>query len=483
LALGEDFYMQPAWHPDGNRLAWIAWNHPNMPWDGTYLRLSKLNFEGSLPALEEIETIAGGETISIFQPEFSPDGRFLAYVSDASGWWQLYLYDLENRQHRQLTYSPSEHGLPAWTQGVRTYGFHPHEQRLFFLRSQSGIVRLWQYDFDSGVEECLLSGDPYTDLSQICVSAYGLAMLASGDRVPPRVISYAFTDAQESRGGQVGDVQVIRRSSSEELPVKIYSTSQSIQWSGMDGGIVHGLIYAPNHPDYESRGKPPLVVLVHGGPTGQAIAAFDPRAQFFASRGYAVLEVNFRGSAGYGRAYRDKLRGNWGIYDVEDAVSGAKDLAGRGVVDGKKMAIMGSSAGGFTVLKALEDYPGVFKVGICMYGISNHFTLVEEIHKFEAHYSDSLLGPLPEAAEVYRQRSPIFFADRIRDALALFQGEDDVVVPREQSDEFAKALRQLGVPYIYRIYPGEGHGFRKDETIEDLYSTIESFLRQYFIFA
>ena len=483
LASGDDFFMQPAWHPDGTRLAWIAWNHPNMPWNGTYLRLGRLNLDGNLPVLEGIDTVAGDETTSIFQPEFSPDGRYLVYVSDASGWWQLYLYDLTSHQHRQLTSNPSEHGLPAWIQGMRTYAFHPHEPRLFFLRSQDGIVSLWQYDFDSGVEERLLSGDSYTDLSQICASPYGLALLASGDRVPPRVISYAFPGARETGWKQAGVVQVIRRSSSEELPEKAYSTSQAIQWPGKDGGNVHGLFYAPNHPDYKGQGKPPLVVLVHGGPTGQATAAFNQRAQFFTSRGYAVLEVNFRGSAGYGREYRDKLRGNWGVYDVEDAVSGARDLAESGLVDGGRMAIMGSSSGGFTVLKALEDYPGVFKVGICMYGISNHFTLVEEIHKFEAHYSDALLGPLPEAAEVYRQRSPIFFADRIRDALALFQGENDVVVPREQSDELAKVLRQLGVPHVYRVYPGEGHGFRKAETMEDLYSTIESFLRQYLIFA
>jgi dipeptidyl aminopeptidase/acylaminoacyl peptidase len=195
------------------------------------------------------------------------------------------------------------------------------------------------------------------------------------------------------------------------------------------------------------------------------------------------LLVNYRGSAGYGRAYRDMLRGNWGVYDVQDAVSGARYLAGKGLVDEARRVIMGSSAGGYTVLKALQDYPGLFKAGICLYGISNHFTLLDEIHKFEAHYSDSLLGQLPEAADVYRQRSPIFFADRIQDALAIFQGEDDPVVPRQQADDLVSALRRRGVPHLYHLYPGEGHGFRQPETIEHLYAAIAKFLKQYVIYA
>ena len=195
-----------------------------------------------------------------------------------------------------------------------------------------------------------------------------------------------------------------------------------------------------------------------------------------------MLQVNYRGSTGYGRAYRDKLKGNWGIYDVQDSVSGAQALARDGLVDESKMVIMGGSAGGFTVLKTLEDYPGVFKAGACLYGVANQFTLAADTHKFEARYLDTLLGPLPEAAEIYRERSPVFFADKIQDPIIVFQGEEDKVVPKNQSDEIVAALRRNGVPHEYHIYPGEGHGFRKSETIEQFYTTLERFLKTYVIF-
>jgi dipeptidyl aminopeptidase/acylaminoacyl peptidase len=226
-----------------------------------------------------------------------------------------------------------------------------------------------------------------------------------------------------------------------------------------------------------------LVVRVHGGPTSQSRSNFNPQAQFFTSRGYAVLDVNYRGSTGYGRPYRNKLRGSWGIYDVQDAVSGGRFLSEQGRVDGERLVIMGGSAGGFTVLKALEDFPGAFKAGICLFGVSNQFTLAAETHKFEARYSDTLLGPLPEAASIYRERSPIFFIDQIKDPIAIFQGEEDIVVPRNQSDEVAASLQRRGVPHVYHVYPGEGHGFRKAETIEHFYQAVERFLRQYVIYS
>ena len=256
---------------------------------------------------------------------------------------------------------------------------------------------------------------------------------------------------------------------------------QPITWLGMDDEPVYGLFYPPQNPRYAGKALPPLVVYVHGGPTGQRTASFSPSTQFFTSRGYAVLEVNYRGSAGYGRVYRNKLRLNWGIYDVQDSVSGARFLVEQGLVDAGKLVILGGSAGGFTVLKALQDYPGFFKAGVCLYGIANQFSALDT-HKFEARYMDSLLGTLPESAEVYRQRSPIFFVDQIRDPIALFQGEDDMVVRRDQSDDMVAALRQRGVPHIYHLYPGEGHGFRKPETIEHYYKTVEQFLHQYVIY-
>jgi dipeptidyl aminopeptidase/acylaminoacyl peptidase len=478
LVSGEDFYMQPTWRPDGKQLAWIAWNHPNMPWDGTYLRVAFLQDGNGLPALGEATTIAGGEDISIFQPQFSPDGRSLAYVSDADGWWQIHLYDLQSGEHRQLTRTPAEHALPAWVQGMRTYTFSPDGKVIYFLRNQEGFVSLWRLELSTGMEQRLPLDEAYTSLHQICATPDGAALIASGGTVPTRILSLACQTASPQE-----EAHIWRRATSEELPPSAYSAPQAITWLGMDGESVYGLFYLPKNEAFEGVGKPPLVVRIHGGPTSQVRNAFNTQVQFFTSRGFAVLEVNYRGSTGYGREYRNKLRGCWGIYDVQDAVSGARFLADQDWVDGGRMIIMGGSAGGFTVLKALEDFPGFFKAGICLFGVSNQFTLAAETHKFEARYSDTLLGPLPEAAEIYRERSPIFFVDKINDPIAIFQGEIDVVVPRNQSDEVAASLLRRGVPHIYHIYPGEGHGFRKAETIEHFLKAVEGFLRQYVIFS
>lgn len=476
LVFGDDFYMHPVWHPGGQYVAWVAWNTPNMPWDGSFLRMGKLRYiEGSLPVLEKIETIAGSADISVMQPQFSPDGRYLAYISDESGWWQIYLLDMETRQTRQLTYVPAEHGTPAWVQGLRNYDFSPDGRWLYFLRNQAGFVSLWQLELTSGQERQLSVGDEYTFMKQVAVSPDGqqIALIASGAATPERLIVYRLN----------GGVQVIRRTAAENLPAAAYSQSQLVEWPGMDRGTAYGLYFPPQNDGFESSGQPPLVVRVHGGPTSQAYAAFNLPAQFFTSRGYAFLEVNHRGSTGFGRAYRNMLRGNWGIYDVQDAVSGARSLAERGWVDDAHMVILGGSAGGFTVLKTLEDYPGVFKAGICMYPVVNQFIFEEDTHKFELHYNDTLLGLLPDAAAVYRERSPIFYADKIQDALIIFQGENDPVCPFRHTEKMVEALRHRKVMVDFHVYPGEGHGFRKAATIEHFYKTVDEFLRHNVVFA
>jgi len=234
---------------------------------------------------------------------------------------------------------------------------------------------------------------------------------------------------------------------------------------------------------FTAQGKPPLVVLIHGGPTSQVTASYNPQAQFLATRGYAVLAVNYRGSTGYGRAYMLKLRQCWGVYDVEDARTGCLALAERGRVDERRRVIMGGSAGGYTVLQSLVSHPGFYTAGVCLFGVANQFTLVQDTHKFEERYSDSLLGPLPEAADLYRERSPVFHADRIKDPVAVFQGDSDQVVPPSQSEEIVGSLRARGVPHEYHLYEGEGHGWRKTETIEQFYTSLDRFLRQYVVYA
>jgi dipeptidyl aminopeptidase/acylaminoacyl peptidase len=381
---------------------------------------------------------------------------------------------LESKTHRQLTNEAADHGLPAWVQGLRTYSISPDGRHIFFIRNQMGVNSLWKVSVATGDCEPIPLPRIYTELKQIAISSKGeqIALLASGTRTPQRIITYS----------QTSGVQVLARSRDEALAPSSYSDLQTITWRGIDGQEVHGLFYEPLNPTFQGRNKPPLMINIHGGPTSQRVAGFNIQAQFFTSRGYAYLEVNYRGSTGYGRAYWEALKSKWGLYDVQDAVSGARYLVEKGTVDNDRMVIMGGSAGGFTVLKALEDFPGFFKAGVCLYGVANQFTLVADTHKFESHYSDTLLGVLPEASEVYYERSPIFHADKIEDPIAIFQGEDDKVVPRSQSDEIVSSLQKRGVPHEYHLYPGEGHGFRKTETIAHFYQTLEKFLKQYVIY-
>jgi dipeptidyl aminopeptidase/acylaminoacyl peptidase len=491
LVSGADFYMQPTWHPDNTRLAWIDWNHPNMPWDGCFLRMGTLSFpEKGLPLLEEITTLAGGHSTSVFQPQFSPNGHYMAFASDATGWWQLYLYDLSNGDQHQLTSAEADHGLPAWAQGLRTFAFSPDGSVIFYIRNQAGFASLWRLDIASGVHTQISLDDGYTWLDQIAIAPklddndqILIALIASGGQTPPRLITRSFLLAGEIHTTTPASWHIRARSAAEEIPTPSYTLPKKIVWQGQEGSDIYGLYYPPHNPSFEGLGLPPLIVLIHGGPTSQRRAKFDPEAQFFATRGYAVLEVNYRGSTGYGRPYWEALKGNWGLYDVQDGVSGADHLSKIGEVDGSRIVIMGGSAGGYTVLQALENHPGYFKAGICLYGVANQFTLAAETHKFEEHYLDTLLGPLPEASSLYRERSPIFQADRIVDPIAIFHGEDDQVVPRTQSDEIVVSLKKRGISHEYHLYPGEGHGFRKTETIEDFYRRVEQFLKQYVIFA
>ena len=476
LVGGDDFYMQPIWHPSGAQVAWISWCHPQMPWDGTRLSLGYLaSSQGGLPILHEQEGLAGGADISIFQPTFSPDGRYLAYVSDASGWYNLYLYDLAQRTHRPLTEDEAEWGLAAWVQGLRTYAWAPDGRTIYACRESEAAISLWRLDVETGAREQIALGPEYAWVEQPAVSPRGaLAVIASGPRVPKRLLVLDPV---------TGESHCLARSASETVPLEALSVPQSVQWVAEGGQPVYGLYYPPASALYEGSGKPPLIVQVHGGPTSQSTQTYSASSQFFATRGYAVLDVNYRGSTGYGRAYRNLLRGNWGIYDADDAVAGARFLCERGLADPDRMVIMGGSAGGYTVLQALIRYPHTFKAGICSFGVTNLFTLAAETHKFEQRYLDSLIGPLPEDAALYRERSPLFHARHIVDAVAVFQGEEDQVVPRNQADTLVEALRQNGVPHIYRLYPGEGHGWRKAETISAFYEEILRFLRDYVLFA
>ncbi len=477
LAAGRDFYMQPAWSPAGDRVAWVEWDHPNMPWDGSEVRVAELAFpEGALPVAARSEHIAGGPGEAVLQPAFSPDGAAAYYVSDATGWGHLYRHDFACGQDRALTSGQCEYGAPAWGQGVGTFAVLP-SGRIVATRQRAGFAQLVVIDPDSGDEprELDLPAE-YASFENPVASPTEerLAVIAGGPAAAPRLLAIDLTT-------EAPQVTTVRLSESRAFPAPALSRPEPVSWQNAEGSEVHGLYYPPASERFVGEGPPPLVVFVHGGPTDHVDAGWRPQIQFLASRGYAVLAVNYRGSSGAGREAMLALRGQWGVADVEDCRSGATAMAARGLADGDWLAILGGSAGGYTVLRSLTVHPGFYRAGVCFYGISNLFTLASDTHKFEARYLDSLVGPLPEATARYRERSPIFHAGDIVDPIALFQGTEDRVVPRDQSDTLAESLRARGVPHEYHVYEGEGHGWRKRETIDAFYTSIERFLREHLL--
>ncbi|MBW2735761.1 MAG: S9 family peptidase, partial [Deltaproteobacteria bacterium] len=446
------------------------------------LMLASLTLEEGVCVNKDTQLIVGDTETAIFQPLFSPDGRHLAYVSNESGFSQLYLRELRSGTSRQLTTGEAEYGLPAWVQGMKTFGFSSDGQRLYALEHRNAQVRMMIIEIESGEVHAAPGLEEYTHLAALTPSETmpnQVAMVASSARVPPRVVLFEG-NAGTQKGTQ--KTSVIRRSSSETLDPKGLSAPEPVSWHAQDGQEVYGLLYRPVESSYQGDGLPPAVVAIHGGPTGQAVDGYDPRTQFFTTRGYVYLQVNYRGSSGYGRAYQRALDGKWGLLDVEDALAAHTYLWQHKIADAQRIVIMGGSAGGYTVLATLVEHPGVFAAGLCLYGISNLFSLVADTHKFEAYYLDRLIGELPQDAETYRQRSPIFRAERIADPVAIFQGSEDTAVPPSQAEEIVASLRRRGVCHEYFLYEGEGHGWRRPETIIRHYHDVENFLRQVVIF-
>ncbi|MCB9638897.1 MAG: S9 family peptidase [Myxococcales bacterium] len=503
LVSGADFYMQPAVHPDGATIAWIEWDHPNMPWDGC--RLLVAHVDASATDLSDTTLIAGGQQTPVFQPAFSPDGRYLSYITTESDWDQLVLYDIYEGAWRTLLDLGCSLMEPAWVQGMRTYAWSHDGRSLVFLRNDQGISSLWRCDVESG--ECFPLEMPYTAISQPVCSARApkVGYLASSAQIPQRVVVQAWqeqaqTDAEASpyalpetspfaseEGIETTDFSkgpwILRRATGERLATDFLPTPKPISWSASDGTEVFGLYYAPSSATHQGTGLPPVILDIHGGPTAQRVASYSSDVAFFTSRGFGLLAVNYRGSTGYGKAYRDALRERWGEVDVEDAAGAAKALIEQKLADPERLVIRGGSAGGYTVLNALVHHPGLFRAGVSLFGVSNLFTLAADTHKFEARYLDSLVGPLPEAAERYRTWSPIFHANKIQDPVAIFQGDEDRVVPPDQSASIAQALKSRGVPHIYRLFAGEGHGWRKSETILAYYRELMDFLKEHVLFS
>lgn len=478
FAEGADFYTQPRFSPDGRYFAFVSWNHPNMPWQSSTLSLGRVEYdESGLPRLVQVRRIAGGDGKAVFQPEFSADSRSIFYVSDETGFGHLYLQNIESGKLTAFTNGDEyELGMPNWVQDMRTYGLIDGDRTIVVAVNRRGFVQLHTIDVASRKMELVSELSEYTDINRVVASPDGARILigASAWNKPASVLGFDFTSRS---------IRVFARAIDIDFKESDLSKPEAQIWRTSKFEECHGLLYLPANTSYQcSSGKPPLIVHVHGGPTAQAIAKFSLDFQFFTSRGFAVLAMNYRGSTGYGREYMEKLNGNWGVSDVDDAVFGLRHFADAGVIDGERAMIMGGSAGGYTVLQTMVSEPEVFAAGISLYGIANQFALAKDTHKFEAHYNDSLLGPLPEAVEVYRERSPEFHASRIKHPLAIFQGDKDAVVPPNQAEAIVKALSRAGVPHVYHLYEGEGHGFRKMETIKHMYKAIEDFIEQHVLF-
>jgi len=461
LVDGNDFYSSPRLSPDGKHLAWLSWDHPRMPWQGTELWLADVAADGTLV---NGRLIAGGEHESICQPEWSPGG-LLHFVSDRSGWWNLYRFD--HGVVHALCERAAEFAGPHWVFGNAMYGFIS-DGEIACTYIEDGVSRMARLDTAAGTLSPI--DNPYEEIRELRVQGNTLALLAGAPTIAAEI---ALIDLHSGRR------EVLARSI-EQLPdVGYLSVPRSISYPSAGGRTAYAFYYPPQNRDFAPLADelPPLMVIGHGGPTSMAASTLKLATQFWTSRGVAVLDVNYGGSTGFGRQYRDLLRGRWGVVDVEDCVAGAQYLADQGLVDRERLVIRGGSAGGLTTLCALA-FHDVFKAGASYYGVSDLKGLDADSHKFESRYNEYLIAPKAQADAVYAERSPINHTDKLSRPMIFFQGLDDKVVPPPQSEVMVEALRARKVPVAYLTLEGEGHGFRKaDSIVRTLQAELYFYLR------
>ncbi len=472
LVQGPDFVAAPRPAPDGSLIAWLEWDHPDMPWDATRLMVAPILADGS-PG--EARTVAGGPGVSVTQPEWSGTG-VLHFVSDETSWWNLYAFDGPRGlggPARCLAPMDAELGGPAWVFDLSAYAFADDGAILAVARvdGSDGLVGIASDGAVTGI------GLPFTEFEGLRYGGGHAVVVAAGPHDGPVLLRL-----DGATGRPAG---VLARSLSEPLDAEVLPTAEPITFETTGGAIARALFFPPTSGTFvgPERERPPLIVLSHGGPTGSASSALSLDRAFFTSRGIAVIDVDYRGSTGYGRPYRDALKGQWGIADVDDCVAAARFLAARGSVDPARMAIRGGSAGGYTTLAALTFRPEVFAAGISHFGIADLELIHADSHKFEARYDETLVAPWETGRQVFRDRSPIHFLDRVRAPMLLFQGLDDKVVPPTQLDAMVAAFGARGLPHVAMAFAGEGHGFRRAETRRAVYRAELAFLGRVFGFA
>ena len=451
LFAGSDFCAAPRLSPDGNRLAWLSWNHPNMPWDGTFLLLADIRADGSL---EEPQTIADSPDESVLQPLWSPEGE-LYFASDRNGWWNLYRW--RNGEVQSVLEMEAEFARPQWVFDPAAYGFLDGG-RIACSYVQRGVWNIGIIDIDTGVLTRL--DLPYSEMGRGEIRCSGNRIVFSAG-APDKPMSLMSLDVT------TGAVETLQQAHELEIDSAYLSSPEPVEFETADARAAHAFYYPPRNPDFAAPEgeRPPLLVKSHGGPTASASTALDLGIQFWTSRGFGVVDVNYGGSTGYGTEYRRRLNGTWGLVDVDDCVNAARFLAARGDADPERLAIDGGSAGGYTTLAALT-FHDVFKAGASYYGVSDLEALAKETHKFESRYLDSLVGPYPERRDLYVERSPINHTHLLSCPLLLLQGLEDEIVPPNQAEMMFEAVKAKGLPTAYVPFEGEQHGFRRSENIK-----------------
>src|SRR6516164_7860124 len=457
LVGGNDFFCSARQSPDGNRMVWLAWDHPNMPWNGTTLHLADIGADGMPTATR---AIAGGVTESVFQPEWSPDGTEIIFVSDRTGWWNLYAYEIATGATWPLCPMQAEFGGPQWNLGLSMYAF-AGARLIVCAYMKAGLGQLALLDLTNKSLEAIETG--FTEFGSVRAAGERVVFRAGSPDRPTSIVTLDLATRQYRVLKQATDLL----DREEPRIVDCLTKVEPVEFPTSNGRTAFGLFYPPHNPDYVGTAdeRPPLLVKCHGGPTSSASSTLSLGTQFWTSRGIAVLDVNYGGSTGFGREYRERLKLNWGIVDVDECVNGAKLLAQQGLVDLRRIVISGGSAGGYTTLAALA-FRDFFQGGASYYGVSDAAALARDTHKFESRYLDWLIGPFPEQEARYRERSPLHHANRLSKPVIFFQGAEDAVVPPNQTEVMVEALRRNGNAVGYFLFSGEQHGFRQAANIK-----------------